>query len=96
MKKFTFAIAAAALLASQAFAQSAPGPADGSSKTPQLPAGSAAKPGGVGDGNAMGAAKPASPSKAERKAAGQERRAKMKAANKGGEIPAPSVQPKSY
>ena len=103
MKKIAFALAAAALLSAQAFAQSPPGPTDGTSKSPQLPMGSAAKPGGAGEGTAApapmgadGTPKGMAHSKSDRKAASTERKAKMKAANKSGEIPSPSVNPKSY
>ncbi|WPB59154.1 hypothetical protein [Xylophilus sp. GOD-11R] len=130
MKKIALAIAAATLLASQAFAQSPTGPVDGTGKSPQLPAGSAAKPGGVGtgmgdggkaampgtptgtrprasaasmakpggagEGAVTGADKPAAASKSERQMAREERRARMKSANKSGEIPSPTVSPKSY
>ncbi len=85
MKKIAFVVAAAALLTAQAFAQSPPGPAG-------------ATPMGNGMGPASGDMPKATPkpSKEERKAAGMERRAKMKAANKAGEIPSPTVSPKSY
>jgi len=107
MKKIAFAIAAATLLASQAFAQSPPGPADGTARSPQLPMGSAAKPAGDAtpapapmgaDGTPKGPSmsKNSGTTKADRKAARDARNSKMKAANKTGEIPSPSVNPKSY
>lgn len=101
MKKTAILIAAATLFASQAFAQTPPGPTDGSNKSPALPMGSAAKP--VGEGSGMAPAKADAPGKearTARNAANKEartaKRAQMKDANKGGEIPSPSVNPKSY
>lgn len=102
MKKTAFLMAAAALFASQAFAQTPPGPTDGSNRSPALPMGSAAKPVGEGSGSMapMKADSPSKEARAAKKAANKEarmaKRAEMKAANKGGEIPSPSVAPKSY
>lgn len=102
MKKTAFLIAAATLFASQAFAQTPTGPTDGSNKSPALPMGSAAKPVGEGSGSTapMKAERPSMESRAAAKASNKEartaKRAEMKAANKGGEIPSPSVAPKSY
>ena len=102
MKKTALLIAAATLFASQAFAQTPTGPTDGSNKSPALPMGSAAKPVGEGSGTMapMKAERPGKESRAATKAANKEARAakqsEVKAANKGGEIPSPSVAPKSY
>jgi len=102
MKKTAFLIAAATLLASQAFAQTPTGPTDGTNKSPALPMGSAAKPVGEGNGSMapMKADRPGKETRAANKAANKEarmaKRAQMKDANKGGEIPSPSVNPKSY
>ena len=104
MKKTALLIAAAALCASQAFAQSPPGPTDGTNKAPSLPMGSAAKP-MSGEGNGAVATPNTGvtstrESRAATKAANKEertaKRAQMKNANKAGEIPSPSVAPKSY
>ncbi|MCZ2495522.1 hypothetical protein GN316_02015 [Xylophilus sp. Kf1] len=102
MKKTALLIAAASLFAAQAFAQTPPGPTDGTNKAPSLPMGSAAKPVGEGSGSMapMKADAPSRESRAARKAANQDARAakrtQMKDANKSGEIPSPTVNPKSY
>jgi hypothetical protein len=104
MKKTALLIAAAALCASQAFAQSPPGPTDGSNKAPSLPMGSAARP-MSGEGNGAVAspntgmsstAESRAATRASHKEARMAKRAQMKNANKAGEIPSPSVAPKSY
>lgn len=84
MKKFAFVLAASALIASQAFAQTAAPAGSGDATAAPAPAG------------ADGTAKSSKISKSDRKAARTARNAKMKAASKDGSIPSPSVAPKSY